>query len=103
VIQIKREQMTWEMFKSVDCIQVGHKHGKRTLGLYKFSGLHRTHSQTRNVGAAASSVGACMYVHLYTYIMLCYTYTAYTLCMHKHKKHLCQEHKINTLFTRCTL
>lgn len=29
------------------------------------------------VGAAASSVGAYMYIHVYMYIMLYYTYTLY--------------------------
>ena len=57
-------------------------------------------SQTMNTaGAAASRAGAHMYVGLYTHVMLYYTYTVYVSITHKHKRRVCQEHKIDTLIT----
>jgi hypothetical protein len=40
---------------------------------------------------------------MYIYNALLYTDYVYTLCLHKHKMLLCQEHKINTLITQCAL
>jgi hypothetical protein len=70
------------------------------VGGYTFGGpYYEARSQTMNiVGAAASSAGAYTYICLYTYIMLHHTYTVYIyLCMHKRKKRLWQDHKIDTV------
>jgi hypothetical protein len=45
------------------------------------------------VGAAACNAGACIYMRLYTYKMVYYTYT---VCVYKRKRRLCQEYKIST-------
>jgi hypothetical protein len=70
--------------------------------------LHSPGNQTRShnmntVGAEASSEAADAYIRSCTYIMYCYTYTRCILRMHNNKKHLCQDHKINTLITQCAL
>jgi len=49
------------------------------------------------VGKVVSSVGAytvCTYIHVYNAVL--HMQCVHILCMHKHKKHLCQDHKINT-------
>jgi hypothetical protein len=59
-------------------------------------------TQTMNtVAAAASSVGAYMYMLRYEYNALLHIHCTYILCMDKRKQRLCQDHKINTLIKQC--
>ena len=51
-----------------------------------------------------NTVGACIYIRLYAYLIFFYTYTVcIVLCMHRRKKCLCQDHKTNTLVRQFAL
>jgi len=76
----------------------------RVISIY-LTALRQMHKQTSSramntVVETASSASAYTYIRLYMYILLCYTFT---LCIHKLKKLLCQDHKTNTLITQFAL
>jgi len=58
--------------------------------------------RTKNtVGEKGSSAGA--YINSYAHNAPLYVYCVYVLCMHKRKRHLCQDHKNPHLVAQCAL
>ena len=64
----------------------------------QWSDLYQAHSQSMNtVGAAASSVDACMFVCLYMYIVLYYTYAVCVcVCVYIYIYYICLSVKMHS-------
>lgn len=101
--------LTHNEIKETDCCAVspGSREKPQTVFSNLFTrcqaclGGEQARSQTMNtMGAEGCNEGAYTYISLYTYIIAYYTYTVYiVLCMHKRKRHLFQDHKLNSLVT----